>query len=66
MPIHIIAQGFFEGIASIPYGWTAVRVIPCLAVLYMLKWYFNGIANTSERNMHSKVVMITVSARYGL
>jgi hypothetical protein len=26
-----------------------------------LKWYFNGAVNGSERNMHSKVVMVTVS-----
>ncbi|KAF2189606.1 oxidoreductase-like protein [Zopfia rhizophila CBS 207.26] len=59
MPLHILAQGIFEGISSIPFGWTAVKVLPCLFLLYVLKWYFNGVANTSERNMHSKVVMIT-------
>jgi hypothetical protein len=61
MPINIIAQGFTEGISSIPYGWTAIKVVPCLAILYLLKWYFQGATNGSERNMHGKVVMITVN-----
>ncbi|KAF2264594.1 oxidoreductase-like protein [Lojkania enalia] len=59
MPLHIIAKGIFEGVSSLPGGWTVAKVIPCLAILFLLKWYFNGIMNTSERNMHSKVVMIT-------
>lgn len=61
MPIHILAQGWSDGISSIPLGWTVVKVVPCLAVLYLLKWYFNGATNVSERNMHSKVIMMTVS-----
>lgn len=61
MPIHILATGFFEGISSIPYGWTVAKIVPWLAIVYLLKWYFNGVTNTSERNMHSKVVMMTVS-----
>jgi hypothetical protein len=60
MPIHILATGWAEGISSIPFGWLLVRVVPVLAVLYLLKWFFNGAVNTSERNMHSKVVMMTV------
>ncbi|KAF2272609.1 oxidoreductase-like protein [Westerdykella ornata] len=59
MPVNILAQAFSDGISSIPYSWTVLKVISCLAVLYLLKWYFNGATNTSERNMHSKVVMIT-------
>ena len=61
MPVHILAQGWDEGISSIPFGWTLAKIAPWIAVLYLLKLYFNGAVNTSERNMHSKVVMITVS-----
>lgn len=61
MPINILAQGFSEGLSSIPFGWAALRVAPFLAILYLLKWIFNGATNGSERNMHGKVVMITVS-----
>ena len=60
MPVNIIAAAFSEGLSSIPGGWTAVKIIPALALLYLLKWYFNGAVNLSERNMHSKVVMVTV------
>lgn len=63
MPVHIIAKGFSEGLTALPYGWTVAKLAPCLAVLYLLKWYFNGATNTSERNMHSKVVMMTASLK---
>ncbi|KAF2995849.1 hypothetical protein E8E13_003105 [Curvularia kusanoi] len=59
MPIGILHQGFTEGLDSIPYGWPIVKVASVFGVLYLLKWYFNGAVNTSERNMHSKVVMVT-------
>ncbi|RMZ69182.1 alcohol dehydrogenase [Pyrenophora seminiperda CCB06] len=50
---------FSEGLDSIPYGYTAVQVAVVSAVLYVLKWFFNGASNGSERNMHSKVIMVT-------
>ncbi|KAH7414190.1 hypothetical protein DE146DRAFT_627255 [Phaeosphaeria sp. MPI-PUGE-AT-0046c] len=59
MPVNILATVFAEGLSSIPFGWTVVKVAPVLALLYLLKWYFNGAVNGSERNMHSKVVMVT-------
>jgi hypothetical protein len=61
MPVNIIAQALAEGVDSIPYGWTIVKAAAVCAVLYALKWFFNGANNGSERNMHSKVVMVTVS-----
>lgn len=60
MPVNIIAQAFAEGIDSIPYGWTIIKAVVVFVVIYVLKWYFNGANNGSERNMHSKVVMVTV------
>ncbi|KAF2869818.1 hypothetical protein BDV95DRAFT_88309 [Massariosphaeria phaeospora] len=59
MPIPIIAQVFDQGLSSLPAGWTLAKAVPFFAVLYLLKWYFNGATNASERNMHGKVVMIT-------
>jgi len=63
MPVNILAQAFSEGLDSIPFGYTVVQVAVVSAVLYVLKWFFNGANNGSERNMHSKVVMVTVSYR---
>jgi hypothetical protein len=60
MPLHIAAQGLFSGISSIPYAWTVLKIAPWLVLLYVLKRYFNGATNTSERTMHSKVIMMTV------
>jgi len=61
MPVNILAQAFSEGLDTIPFGYTALRVAVVSAVLYVLKWFFNGANNGSERNMHSKVVIVTVS-----
>jgi hypothetical protein len=61
MPINILTQAFSEGLSSIPLGWAVLRVAPVCALLYLLKWYFNGAINGSERDMHSKVVIVTVS-----
>lgn len=61
MPVNIVAQIFTEGLSSVPFGWGIVKAAPVLAVLYLLKWFFGGATNGSERNMHSKVVMVTVS-----
>lgn len=63
MPIGILHQGFTEGLESIPYGWPILKVASVVGVLYLLKWFFNGAVNTSERNMHSKVIMVTVSSK---
>ena len=60
MPLHIAAQGLFSGVSSIPYAWAVLKIAPWLVLLYVLKRYFNGAANTSERTMHSKVIMMTV------
>ncbi|KAF2197862.1 oxidoreductase-like protein [Delitschia confertaspora ATCC 74209] len=59
MPIPIIAQALFHGVSSVPYAWTVIKVVPAIFFLVLLKRFFNGVANPSERNMHSKVVMIT-------
>ncbi|KAL2006295.1 hypothetical protein VTN00DRAFT_9949 [Thermoascus crustaceus] len=59
MPVPLIAQGITEGVSSIPYAVPVLRAAPWLLLLAALKYYFGGARNTSERLMHSKVVMIT-------
>jgi hypothetical protein len=60
MPIPILMQGFSEGISSIPYAYTFLKTVAFLGTISLLKYYFGGARNTSERLMHSKVVMVTV------
>ena len=60
MPIHFVVTVWKEGLAAFPHGLTLLKFVLACGVLYLLKWYFNGATNASERNMHSKVVMITV------
>lgn len=60
MPIPIITQGIVEGLSSIPYSYTILKVLPFILIIAALKYYFGGARNDSERLMHSKVVMVTV------
>lgn len=60
MPVPLLAEGFW-GNLTIPYGWTILKSLPWLLVVYLLKLYFGGATCRSERNMHSKVVLVTVS-----
>ncbi|KAG0157735.1 hypothetical protein PDIDSM_4920 [Penicillium digitatum] len=59
MPIPIIAQAIRDGISSIPYAWTFIRIAPWVLIFAALKYYFEGARNRSERMMRSKVVMVT-------
>lgn len=67
MPVYIASQALFDGLDSIPFVWPILKTLPWLAGLYILKLIFSGASNTSERNMHGKVVMVTVrqSHRWG-
>ncbi|KAL4955112.1 hypothetical protein BDW69DRAFT_127325 [Aspergillus filifer] len=59
MPIPIITTGIAEGLSSIPYSYTILKVLPWVLLVAALKYYFGGARNGSERVMHSKVVMVT-------
>ncbi|KAL3707500.1 hypothetical protein TMatcc_005478 [Talaromyces marneffei ATCC 18224] len=59
MPIPLISHGITEGLSAIPHAYTAIKWAAVVAVVALLKYYFGGARNTSERLMHSKVVMIT-------
>ncbi|KKZ62048.1 alcohol dehydrogenase [[Emmonsia] crescens] len=59
MPVPLLAHWVVDGISSIPYAVPALKTAPFVALIVLLKRYFGGARNTSERPMHSKVVMIT-------
>ncbi|USW57201.1 Putative short-chain dehydrogenase/reductase SDR, NAD(P)-binding domain superfamily [Septoria linicola] len=59
MAIYIAVQALFDGIDSIPYIWPILKTAPWLFLLWLLKTFFQGARNTSERNMHGKVVLVT-------
>lgn len=60
MPIPLLADVLSNGIVAIPFAVPVLKALPWLVLLYLLKFYFGGASNSSERLMHSKVVMITV------
>ncbi|KAI6799726.1 oxidoreductase-like protein [Hortaea werneckii] len=59
MPVYMAVSGLLDGLDSIPFIWPLLKTLPVLAFLYLLKTFFSGASNTSERNMHGKVVMVT-------
>ncbi|KAK5121754.1 hypothetical protein LTR85_004629 [Meristemomyces frigidus] len=59
MPVYIGAKVLFDGLDSLPFIWPILKAIPWLGALYLIKWFFSGASNGSERNMHSKVVLVT-------
>jgi hypothetical protein len=66
MVVPLVAQGLLDGISGLPYAYTILKTIPCIALVVLLKFYFGGTKNRSERLMHGKVVMVTVRImRYG-
>ncbi|EMC91901.1 hypothetical protein BAUCODRAFT_40307, partial [Baudoinia panamericana UAMH 10762] len=59
MPVYIAAQALFDGFESVPYLWPLLKTLPWIGALLLLKLYFAGARNASERNMHGKVVIVT-------
>lgn len=64
MPLPLIAEGVFGGWRAIPYIGLVLKVAPWLVLIFILKRWFGGARNKSERLLHSKVVMITVHPPY--
>jgi hypothetical protein len=60
MPIPFLAELIFNGIPGGFSYWSVIKGILAITVLVALKWYYQGASNGSERQMHSKIVMITV------
>lgn len=61
MPIPLLAEGFGRGVTNIPYLWPVVQAAVAIGIVVLLKYYFGGARCRSERVMHGKVVMVTVS-----
>jgi NAD(P)-dependent dehydrogenase (short-subunit alcohol dehydrogenase family) len=61
MPVEILGTVLFsdDGLDSIPYLATILKAIFTLSILYLIKLYFSGASNTSERVLHGKVAIIT-------
>lgn len=60
MPVPILNQMFTDGVDSIPFVWPVLKTLPAFAALYLVKTFCQGASNTSERNLHGKVVVVTV------
>lgn len=60
MAIYIIRTAFNDGISSVPFLWPFLKAIPWLVLLWAVKFFFSGVSNKSDRNMHGRVVLVTV------
>lgn len=61
MPLPILAQALWGGLSDVPYGYSLVKISLLIGTISLLKYYFGGARNPSERLMHGKVVIVTVS-----
>ena len=60
MPIPILAEVSSQGLSSIPFVMPVLKTVPWLFLIWLVKLFFAGASNSSERLMKSKVVIITV------
>ena len=60
MPVPILAETLLKGLPKVSIVFSILKIVPWLVIIYLLKIYFSGARNTSERLMHSKIIMITV------
>lgn len=61
MPIDIVRKVFADGLDSVPFVEPTLKAVPWIGGALLLKRYFGGASNGSERDMHGKVVLMTVS-----
>ncbi|KAI1265575.1 short chain dehydrogenase/ reductase [Xylariaceae sp. FL1019] len=64
MPVPFIVNAYINGLPEwvpewVKNPWIILQITVISAVLYYTKRYSSGTANTSERDMHGKVIMIT-------
>ncbi|KAF4549219.1 Short chain dehydrogenase-like protein 8 [Elsinoe fawcettii] len=59
MPVPVLRQILSDGLGSVPFAPVLIKVGIVIGIIYLLKVYFQGTTNGSERNMHGKVVMVT-------
>ena len=60
MVVPLLAEGFERGLSGIPQLSNIVKAVLFVAVIYLLKTWFGGAQCKSERDMHGKVVIVTV------
>jgi hypothetical protein len=60
MPIPFFVESVYNGLPNVQSLFSVLKALLWLVLIYFLKIYFGGAKNTSERLMHSKVVMVTV------
>jgi len=63
MPIPFLAELVFNGVPGGISYWSVLKGALAITIVGTIKWYFGGALNSSERQMHSKIIMITVRSR---
>lgn len=66
MPIPILGHALFKGVSETALLPTILKFFAAFAISWVIKRFFQGAANLSERNMHGKVVIVTVSVRISI
>lgn len=63
MPVPLVQKILKDGPGSVPHFYAGVQILAVVAVLVLAKRYFQGAVTLSERKMHGKVIIVTVSIR---
>ncbi|KFZ20292.1 hypothetical protein V501_00201 [Pseudogymnoascus sp. VKM F-4519 (FW-2642)] len=59
MIIPLIAEAIFNGISFDIDYWNILKIVALIAVIVLVKLYCRGATNLAERQLHSKVVIVT-------
>ncbi|KFY80166.1 hypothetical protein V499_00923 [Pseudogymnoascus sp. VKM F-103] len=59
MIIPLIAEAIFNGISFDIDYWNILKIVALVAVIVLVKLYCRGATNLAERQLHSKVVIVT-------
>ncbi|OBT61662.1 hypothetical protein VE03_08396 [Pseudogymnoascus sp. 23342-1-I1] len=59
MIIPLIAEAIFNGISFDIDYWNILKVTALIGAIVLVKLYYRGATNTAERQLHSKVVIVT-------
>jgi small-conductance mechanosensitive channel len=60
MIIPLIAEAIYNGISFDLDYWKIAKIIGLIAIVVLVKLYCRGATNLAERQLHSKVVIVTV------
>ena len=60
MPVPLLVETAWGDLSQIPYIYRILKATAWIAAILLLKHYFGGARCSLEKQLHGKIVMITV------